>query len=120
MTLTSRLHLSSGDDPASPFIQERLDIPKARSDGHDVHDSDILRNRQLDQVNFARALTKDGRTTYKLRGQTVEPVFGQIKHNRRCTRFSRRGFSACQSEWFLICGAHNLLKLWRVSKEARN
>jgi hypothetical protein len=25
----------------------------------------------------------------------------------------RRGLRACQAEWKLLCGTHNLLKLWR-------
>jgi hypothetical protein len=25
----------------------------------------------------------------------------------------RRGLGACQAEWKLLCGTHNLLKLWR-------
>jgi transposase len=64
-----------------------------------------------------KLLTRRGRKLYKLRGQTVEPVFGQIK-SRGCDTFMRRGFQAVRSEWKLICATHNLLKLFRsgVSK----
>ena len=48
---------------------------------------------------------------YKQRGQIIEPVFGNIKANLGYRRFTRRGFDAVQSEWRLICTAHNLLKL---------
>jgi transposase len=48
---------------------------------------------------------------YKQRGQIIEPVFGNIKANLGYRRFTRRGFQAVQSEWRLICTAHNLLKL---------
>jgi hypothetical protein len=61
-------------------------------------------------------LTKRGRRLYKTRGQTVEPVFGQIKVGRGCDRFMRRGHQACASEWNLLCTTHNLLKLWRSGK----
>jgi len=61
-------------------------------------------------------LTKRGRCLYKTRGQTVEPVFGQIKVGRGCDRFMRRGDQACASEWKLLCTTHNLLKLWRSGK----
>lgn len=61
-------------------------------------------------------LTKRGRRLYKRRGQTVEPVFGQIKTVRGCDRFMRRGEQACASEWKLLCATHNLLKLWRSGK----
>jgi len=54
-----------------------------------------------------------GKTDYRQRGRTVEPVFGQIKTRQTLTRFSRRGLDACNSEWHLACTAHNLLKLHR-------
>ena len=63
-------------------------------------------------------LTKRGRRLYKKRGQTVEPVFGQIKSARGCDGFMRRGTAACDSEWKLLCATHNLLKLWRNGKTA--
>ena len=44
-----------------------------------------------------------GRADYKLRAQTVEPVFGQIKTCQKMTTMSRRGFDACHSEWLLAC-----------------
>jgi Transposase DDE domain len=45
--------------------------------------------------------------------QIIEPVFGQIKHARGIRGFMRRGKAAVDSEWKLICGTHNLLKLYR-------
>jgi transposase len=63
-----------------------------------------------------KLLTKRGRELYKKRGQTVEPVFGQIKDNRGIRHFMRRGLEACSREWKLICATHNLLKLWRSGK----
>lgn len=61
-------------------------------------------------------LTKRGRRLYKKRGQTVEPVFGQIKSTRGCDGFMRRGTAACASEWKLLCATHTLLKRWRNGK----
>jgi transposase len=52
-----------------------------------------------------------GRQLYAQRKITIEPVFGQIKHNRRIDRFMRRGRAAAQSEWRLVTATHNLLKL---------
>src|SRR6266702_1802171 len=54
-----------------------------------------------------------GRDDYKLRARTVEPVFGQLKTCQKLTAMSRRGFTACESEWLLACTAHNLRKLHR-------
>jgi transposase len=55
-----------------------------------------------------------GKALYRQRGQTIEPIFGQTKHNRRADRFQRRGLAACRSEWRLITSTHNLLKYWRA------
>jgi transposase len=59
-----------------------------------------------------RKLSGDrGRELYSQRKITIEPVFGQIKYNRRIDRFMRRGRAAAQSEWRLVAATHNLLKL---------
>lgn len=58
-------------------------------------------NLSLRERMERKLLTKRGRTRYKQRSQTVEPVFGQIKEARGCDRFLRRGKSACDSEWCL-------------------
>ena len=60
-----------------------------------------------------KLLTKRGRALYKKRSRTVEPVFGQVKDARGCSRFLLRGREGASGEWKLLCGTHNLLKLWR-------
>jgi transposase len=57
--------------------------------------------------------TEKGDALYKRRQCMVEPVFAQIKTNRRMERFKRRGLAAVRSEWRLITATHNLLKLHR-------
>ena len=59
---------------------------------------------------------KAGRALYRRRQQLIEPVFGQIKDGRGIRGFMRRGRAACDSEWKLICGTHNLLKLYRRAR----
>jgi transposase len=61
-----------------------------------------------------RLLTKKGRETYKLRGRTIETVFGHIKKNLGFVGLLRTGLRAAQSEWALICSCHNLMKLFRA------
>jgi transposase len=51
------------------------------------------------------------RSRYRLRKQTVEPVFGQIKEARGFRRFLLRGLEKVQAEWALLSTAHNILKL---------
>jgi transposase len=67
-----------------------------------------------------RLLTQRGRRLYRLRGITVEPVWGQVKEGQGCRRFMRRGLEAAQSEWSLIGTTHNLLKLWRSGQAPWN
>ena len=55
--------------------------------------------------------SEHGHTIYKYRKSTVEPVFAQIKFNRKINRFQRRGRAAARSEWRLAAATHNLLKL---------
>jgi transposase len=61
----------------------------------------------------AKLKSEDGKARYAKRRETVEPVFGQIKEQQGARRFLRRGMRACNAEWKLLCGTHNLLKLWR-------
>lgn len=63
-----------------------------------------------------KLLTKQGRKTYRNRGSTVEPVFGQIKEERGMREFLLRGIGKARAEWKLICATHNILKLWRSGK----
>jgi hypothetical protein len=59
--------------------------------------------------------TESGGDLYSRRKWMIEPVFAQIKTNRRIERFKRRGRTAARSEWRLIAATHNLLKLHRHS-----
>jgi transposase len=66
------------------------------------------------RYSFMRqVLAGPGRSHYKKRHKTIEPVFGQIKFNRKIDRFLRRGRSAARSEWRLAAATHNLMKLHR-------
>jgi hypothetical protein len=63
-----------------------------------------------------RARLRQGgfRSRYRLRKQTVEPVFGQMKACRGFRQFLLRGLAKVKGEWKLACIAHNLLKLLKV------
>jgi len=69
-------------------------------------DPAVLRNQMLDRLS-----TPEGRQTYAERKVTTGPVFGNIKANLRCRRFSGRGMQAALCEWRFICSVHNLLKI---------
>ena len=42
-------------------------------------------------------------------------MFGQIKEARGFRGFLLRGLRKVESEWSMVCAAHNLLKLIRAS-----
>jgi transposase len=66
---------------------------------------------------MSRRLKQGGhRSRYRLRKQTVEPVFGQIKGARGFRQFHLRGLTKVAGEWQLICLAHNLLKLAKAGQ----
>ncbi|MGE0142842.1 MAG: transposase, partial [Planctomycetota bacterium] len=63
-------------------------------------------------AEMATRLRRGGfRSRYRLRKQTVEPVFGQIKEALGFRRFLMRGLDRVAEEWRMICAAHNLRKL---------
>ncbi|MFO0198525.1 MAG: transposase, partial [Alphaproteobacteria bacterium] len=55
------------------------------------------------------------RSRYRLRKQTAEPVFGQIKQPRGFRQFLLRGLNQVKGEWAMICTAHNILKLYKAT-----
>jgi hypothetical protein len=55
--------------------------------------------------------TRDGRATYALRKQTVEPVFGIIKSVMGFRQFLLRGLENVQNEWTLVCLAWNMKRM---------
>ena len=61
---------------------------------------------------MAQKLAAQGyESPYRLRKQTVEPVFGQIKQARGFRQFLLRGLEKVKDEWALVCTSHNLRKL---------
>jgi transposase len=54
-----------------------------------------------------------GQQRYRKRKQTVEPLFGDTKHNSGVYRFHRRGRIKVRLEWRLLMMTHNLTKVHR-------
>lgn len=52
-----------------------------------------------------------GRQLYSQRIGTVEPVFANIRHNKRLTRLNHRGRTKVNTQWNLYCMVHNIEKL---------
>ena len=52
-----------------------------------------------------------GRQLYGQRIGTVEPVFANIRHNKRLRRFNLRSKDKVNTQWHLYCLVHNIEKL---------
>jgi transposase len=57
--------------------------------------------------------SEHGHERYRQRKQTVEPLFGNTKHNSGVYRFHRRGRTKVRLEWRLLMMTHNLVKVHR-------
>ncbi len=66
---------------------------------------------RLKQQASQRLKTEKGIFYRKKRPSDVEPVFGNIKHNKHFKRFLLKGLDKTEIEWGLICIAHNLKKI---------
>ena len=75
---------------------------------------------EADQKNTAcepmkeRMARRSNRATYKLRKETVEPVFGIIKEAMGFRRFSMRGKSKVEDEWTLVTCAYNIKRMFNI------
>ena len=52
-----------------------------------------------------------GRAMMTRRFATVEPVFGNLRNNKRLDRFTLRGRTKVDGQWKLYCLVHNIEKL---------
>ncbi len=53
----------------------------------------------------------EGRALYGRRFATVEPVFANLRHNKRLNRFTLRGQAKVDGQWKLFALVHNIEKL---------
>jgi transposase len=67
------------------------------------------------RANWMRTVLKSdhGRERYAKRKQTVEPLYGDTKHNKGFIRFHRRGRIKVRTEFRLLMMTHNLTKAYR-------
>ena len=68
------------------------------------------------EVMTYRLKTAKGKARYKLRKQTVEPVFGIIKNVLGFREFRLRGIEKVGIEWELVKNAYNIKRLFNLTK----
>lgn len=71
-----------------------------------VHKAESHTQRMKHKIDSA-----EGRRRYAERFATVEPVFANIRHNKRLNRFTLRGTVKVDTQWKLYCMVHNIEKL---------
>jgi transposase len=94
-------------------VREGGAIPLVPPDGHSRGAPDPGGGAGPDGFMRRVLRTPTGAALYRRRQWMIEPVFADIKVNRRAGRFRRRGLGAVRSEWRLLTATHNLLKLHR-------
>jgi transposase len=99
---TLKLGWINGDGPAS------VPRPRSRDGGRPKRPRGPTRATRLRHEMESRLVRPTGRSLYKQRKTIIEPVFGDIKTNRRITRFLRRGHDRVKTEWHWILTGHNL------------
>ena len=78
----------------------------------------LAENASAQEKMAHRMKTQVGKTLYKLRKQTVEPVFGIIKEVMGFRRFLLRGREKVSLEWLLVCVSYNLKRLFTLKRLA--
>ena len=98
-------HYEAADCNACPFKSE---CTQAKGNRHIRVSFRLRRFREQAKTNL---LSDPGKKMRVQRNVEVETFFGQIKHNMRFRRFHLRGLEKVNTEWGLVCIAHNLRKL---------
>ena len=76
-----------------------------------------MENKSAVQQMIERFDTVLGRSLYSRRMGTVEPVFGNIRHDLKLDRFTLRGRNKVDAQWKLYCTVHNIGKLARYGSK---
>jgi Transposase DDE domain len=89
------------------------DIAGYVATGRAKHPADAKRGVGGPLTQAMRTKLKRGgwRSRYRLRKQTVEPVFGQVKEAKGFRQFLLRGIENVKAEWAMVCTGHNIRKL---------
>ncbi len=74
--------------------------------GRALHDENEPSQMMRKAIDSAR-----GRALYSRRMATVEPVFANIRHHKRMSRFTLRSKAKVATHWQLYCLVHNIEKI---------
>jgi transposase len=86
------------------------DLKKKSSDNDEPTENMSAKEKMTKKLK-----TKEGKEIYKKRKETVEPVFGIIKHVMGFRQFMLRGIEKVNTEWELVKVAYNFKRLYNLS-----
>jgi transposase/IS5 family transposase len=107
-----RYEADAGDCASCALRRQCLRNPKARR-GRQVARFE-RRQAHVDDPSARMRSAIDsprGRALYSRRIATVEPVFANIRHHKRMSRFTLRGKAKVSTQWQLYCLVHNIEKI---------
>ena len=117
-----QVRILEGDKP-EPEMEVLVSVHAEAKQLRRKHDFRPLpdKDKQPRKINseFIRAMSEkmqrdEMRKKYKLRKQTVEPVFGTIKKWMGFTQFLLRGHDKVSGEWKLVTLAYNMKRLFNM------
>jgi hypothetical protein len=95
-----------------PFRDQCLRHPEKAPVRQVVFFTGVLHKAESHSARMkTRIDSEDGTRRYGERFATVEPVFANIRHNKRLDRFTLRGRIKVDTQWTLYCMVHNIEKL---------
>ncbi|WP_162254472.1 IS1182 family transposase [Pelomonas sp. Root1444] len=123
------IYVSASGQPYQTFIAQASDCAACTRrpqciKGRGAQESAPLRGRQVSRFlprapepshpseRMRQAIDSPrGRQLYSQRIGTVEPVFANLRHNKRLSRLNHRGQAKVGTQWRLYCLVHNIEKL---------
>ncbi len=106
-----------GDAHTCQACPLRAQCTTSKKSGRSVQRSE---HDDLIQAHRTWMETAEAKTVYRLRGQTIEIVFADVKEHRGLRRFSGHGLARVRTEFALEVLLHNLLVVYRSLRKRQN
>jgi hypothetical protein len=106
-----------GDAQTCQACPLREQCTTSQKSGRSVQRSE---HEELIEAHRAWMETADAKAVYRLRGQTIELVFADVKEHRGLRRFSGHGLARVRTEFALEVLLHNLLTVHRSLRQRQN
>lgn len=97
-----------GEQKSLLFEEQSKEHTKELS--NEQQENSLLGNLALERPLVIFDLQDEGRKKYDQRFGMVEPVFANIRYQKRMNRFGLRGKEKVDIQWMLYCLVHNIEK----------